>query len=237
MRARTRVGLGLSAACVLGAIVFWASERPTDVCCRPAGPASGPSSLTVPEGSPIDAPAVRSEPITARPETPQPRTGESRWLHPTIRVVGKDDPVTRPYDVISLATLGSFTYEVRKPWSMAAGRSEKGGTSIPRAIRGLSGRRVAVEGFMVPMDYDQSGVGEFILNASFDMCSFGATARLNDWILVRMKDGRRTRFASHFTVWVYGRLEVGETWRGDQVDSLYRIEADFIGVPADMAGG
>jgi hypothetical protein len=69
------------------------------------------------------------------------------------------------------------------------------------------------------------------------MCFFGVPARLNDWVLVRMKDGRRTRFAGHFPIWVYDHLEVGERQRGEQVESLYRLEADFLGIPAETIGG
>jgi hypothetical protein len=146
--------------------------------------------------------------------------------------------VTRPYQETSFEVLSGFDYAGMKPGDMVMDRPKRTGrpADIPRQVRALSGRRVAIEGFVVPLDFDEGGATEFILNASFDMCSFGAIARPNDWILVRMKDGRRTPFAGHLPVWFYGRLEVGEIWREGRLDSLYRMQADFLGVPADMMG-
>jgi hypothetical protein len=213
--------------------------RPGGACCLPNAPLSGGLKLRAPAaGAPIDSAPDASQP---RPEAPseRPRATGSRWLHPTIRVSAQDDEVTRPYQAISFGFLGGFEYQPRKPWELLAESRKAGGkpAEIPRGIRTLSGKRVAIEGFMMPMDYDRSGVAEFILNGRYDMCAFGVPARLNDWVLVRMKEGRRTRFAGHFPVWVYGRLEVGERWSGDQVESLYRLEADFIGVSEETLGG
>ncbi len=237
-----------SALVLLGAAGLYAAAvggsgndpGPKDACCRPNAPVGADGSLRVPApGAPIDSAPDTSRSTPTPPMEPAGSATGSRWLHPTIRVSAKDDEVTRPYEPIAFSFLGGFEYEPLKPWEqLAAGRKLTGNRAaeIPRGIRALSGKRVAIEGFMMPMDYDRSGVSEFILNGSYDMCAFGVPARLNDWVLVRMKDGRRTRFAGHFPVWVYGRLEIGERWRGDQVESLYRLEADFIGVSEELGG-
>lgn len=103
--------------------------------------------------------------------------------------------------------------------------------TIPANVRALSGRRVSVTGFMLPLDFDGDGVTEFILNANYDMCYFGAPTRPNDFIVVRMRDGRRTRFV-HTPVVVFGALEVGEERKGERLVSLYRMTGDAIGVGA-----
>jgi hypothetical protein len=102
---------------------------------------------------------------------------------------------------------------------------------VPAEVSALSGRRVSVSGFMLPLDFDGEGVTEFLLNANYDMCYFGAPTRANDFIVVRMRDGRRTRFV-HTPVIVFGTLEVGEERKGDRVVSLYRMTGDAIGIGA-----
>jgi hypothetical protein len=57
------------------------------------------------------------------------------------------------------------------------------------------------------------------------MCYFGAPVRMNEWILVRMKGGKRAKF-THLALNVKGKLEVGEEMKNGRVASLYRLEAD-----------
>jgi hypothetical protein len=237
------LGVPLAGMAVYGAAAWsrQVREAAPDDCCRPNAPSSAGPTLGPPVGAPLDAAPGERPPATPSPPlADRTSTGRGRWLHPTIRLVGVNDDVVRPYAAVDFDLLGGFDYGPQRPWDLVAERrsaSRERRPEVPASIRALSGRRVVIEGFMMPMDYDRSGVGEFILNGSYDMCAFGVPSRLNDWVLVRMKEGRRTRFAGHFPIWVYGRLDVGERRRGDQVDSLYRLEADFIGVPEGMIGG
>jgi hypothetical protein len=54
---------------------------------------------------------------------------------------------------------------------------------------------------------------------------------MNEWILVRMKGGKRAKF-THLALNVKGRLEVGEQMRNGRVTSLYRLEADSAEIEA-----
>ncbi len=152
---------------------------------------------------------------TFDPETVIPST---RWTEMAAR-----------YQAISFDLLAGFDYGE----SPRSGRDAvaKAPVAIPATITALSGRQVSVSGFMLPLDFDGQGVTEFLLNANYDMCYFGAPTRPNDFIVVRMRDGRRTRFV-HTPVIVFGTLEVGEERRGDRVVSLYRMTGDAIGLGA-----
>jgi hypothetical protein len=230
MKLRRVALLALPAAAVGIVYAIMGGSAPPGACCAPLGPVGGPPRSAPRAGVPLDAPAL------AAPAPPAPST-LSRPA--AIKVVRPDGPDTRGYVPLDFGVLGSFVYETRRPWELLADRGKPEGerrSVIPRGIRRLSGRRVVLEGFMMPLDYDETGVGEFILNGGYDMCAFGAPTRVNEWVLVRMKDGGRTRFSGHFPILVYGRIEVGEVWRGDQLDSLYRLEADFIGIPGAMSG-
>jgi hypothetical protein len=53
--------------------------------------------------------------------------------------------------------------------------------------------------------------------------------RINEWILVTMKGGKRAPF-THLATTVKGKLSVGEQIRNGRVGSLYRLEADVAEV-------
>jgi len=102
--------------------------------------------------------------------------------------------------------------------------------AVPESIRALNGQLVAVDGFMLPLDFAGTGVGQFLLNASYDMCAFGAPSMVNERIDVTMTRQRRTIF-THHAIRVFGRLTVEETFEGDEVVGLYRLDAEAIGPP------
>ncbi|MCC7125703.1 MAG: DUF3299 domain-containing protein [Acidobacteria bacterium] len=128
------------------------------------------------------------------------------------------------YQRVSFNALSNYEYELPdpldpKPVSVA--------NVIPASVKALHGKMVSVDGFMLPLDLNQEGVSLFMLNASIDMCYFGAPVRMNEWILVRMKTGKRAKF-THLGMIVKGRLEVGEEMKNGRVASLYRLEADSV---------
>jgi hypothetical protein len=125
---------------------------------------------------------------------------------------------------LSFAELSSFQY--LEPERLAGVPTTSVREVIPEAIRKLSGQRVAVDGFMLPLDFD-GGVRTFILNASYDMCQYGAPTIMNQRIDVAMTGDRRTIY-THTPIRVYGVLEVGEAYESGELVSIYRMKADAI---------
>jgi hypothetical protein len=101
---------------------------------------------------------------------------------------------------------------------------------VPDEIRRLSGRKVAVDGFMMPLDFVGGAVTRFVLNASYDMCLFGAPSSATERIDVEMARGRTVPF-THRPLRVYGVLDVGAQWEAGRVTSLYRLQAHAVGEP------
>jgi hypothetical protein len=126
------------------------------------------------------------------------------------------------YQPVDFNALGNYDYELPDPLDPSAQQPRN---EIPATVKALNGKQVAIEGFMLPLDLTPAGVTQFLLNASIDMCYFGAPVRMNEWILVTMKDGKRAAF-THLALTVKGRLEVGEVMKNGRVTSLYRIDAD-----------
>jgi hypothetical protein len=125
---------------------------------------------------------------------------------------------------VSFSLLSSFEYfEV----PALAGVVTTGRETIPEEIRKLNGTRVSVDGFMMPLDFDGGGVSLFILNASYDMCQFGAPSLVTQRIDVSMVDGKRTMY-THLPIRVYGTMEVGEEYQRGQLVNIYRLKADGV---------
>jgi hypothetical protein len=136
----------------------------------------------------------------------------------------------REFTPVSFSLLSGFQYGDPASLEGVAG-ARRGRDPIPAEVLALEGRQVAVAGFMLPLDYDGVGVSKFLLNASYDMCYFGAPTRPNDFIVVRMSGGRRTEFV-HTPIVVFGTLKVREEVARGRVVSLYEMEADGVGFGA-----
>jgi hypothetical protein len=125
------------------------------------------------------------------------------------------------YEAVSFSTLSNFEYELPDPLDPSA---KPDLNQVPAPIKALNGKQVSIRGFMLPLDLDNTGVGEFMLNGSLDMCYFGAPVRMNEWVLVRMAGTKKARF-THLPIVVSGKLEVGEQMKNGRVMSLYRMSA------------
>jgi hypothetical protein len=126
------------------------------------------------------------------------------------------------YQEINFTVLSGFDYDLPDPLDPS---TKLNLNQVPAKVKGLHGKKVSVRGFMLPLDIQADGVSLFMLNASFDMCYFGAPVRMNEWIMVRMKPGKKATF-SHLAFRVSGVLEVGEELKNGRVQSLYRMQAD-----------
>lgn len=132
--------------------------------------------------------------------------------------------VARAYEPVTFNALASFSYPDDTPTARDA-------AVIPDQIKRLEGRKVSVMGFMLPLDFDGRGVGEFILNASYDMCYYGAPTTPNQFVAVRMTERRRVPFV-HTPLIVFGTFKIRPERRAGRLVGLYYIDADRIGLGA-----
>lgn len=139
----------------------------------------------------------------------------------TSPAVAQDD-VPKGYLSVGFNILSGYDWEMPDPLDPTAKPPKN---EIPSTVRALDGKQVYLKGFMLPLDLDAHGVTKFMLNASIDMCYFGAPVRLNDWIMITMKPGKKAKF-THLPTGVWGRLEVGEEVKNGRIVSIYRLVAD-----------
>ncbi len=148
-------------------------------------------------------------------------------------LVGKEDArvqeLSRQYESLSFGLLGDYYYYSPDPWE-TPDPSLVRQSRIPDDIRALSGKRVALSGFMMPLDQDPDGATEFVLNGNYDMCGFGGPVSINQWVMVKYAGKGKVPF-THLPLTVFGTLDVGEEKRDGRVYSLYRMKADAVSTP------
>jgi len=106
---------------------------------------------------------------------------------------------------------------------------------IPGFIQNLNDIKVAVVGFLIPLDLDASGrkALSFILAKSQATCCYGIAPKMNEWIYVKMEPGRSTEPVMDVPVTVFGSLEVGEARGKNEGWSLYRMVSSKVTFPKE----
>lgn len=134
------------------------------------------------------------------------------------------------YETVGFGTLAGYRYRDqgnRAGGGTGAAASAPKKDQIPPEIHALKGRKVAVEGYMVPMEVDDNGaVKSFVLVKTQPQCCFGDTQAMNEWIDVKMKGGARAEFSVDRPMTAFGVLDVGEQTEDGFVLSIYRMTAD-----------
>ncbi len=129
---------------------------------------------------------------------------------------------------VSFGHLASFPYLVADPFLGDAEPEVE--NVIPPRIQALNGKHVQVEGFMIPLDFNNDDeVTLFILSAFVDNCCFGKQANVNEWIEVELGDDQGVEFYPDGVVQVRGKLEVGELEDAyGYVSGIYRMRAEEV---------
>ncbi len=96
---------------------------------------------------------------------------------------------------------------------------------IPELVKLLDGQRVAITGFMLPVDFDGGKVRSFLLLQNQMACCFGMTPKENELVYVEMSNGGSTKYMPDWPLTVVGKLEVGKKLL---VNSIYHMEADNV---------
>lgn len=101
---------------------------------------------------------------------------------------------------------------------------------FPDEILALDGQKVAMDGFMLPLDFENKSITAFVLNPYPPGCCFGGTMpRMDEWIEVDLVDEDGCPYYAYRVVRVTGTFEVGEVIDAyGYVTSVYRIHAENV---------
>jgi hypothetical protein len=174
-----------------------ASNSPT------TAPASDPPGVAASAASPSAA-----NPPVASSVVPQdgPPTAEQRKPH--------EPPQPGEIREMAIKELGNFQYD-----------PDKGG-NIPPDVLALSGMKVRLHGFMIPMD-QASSITEFALVPSLFACCFGQPPQIQHTIVVHVPKGKAVSYYADEIV-VEGTLVVQEKKEDGFIVSIFEVNCTSV---------
>ena len=99
---------------------------------------------------------------------------------------------------------------------------------VPKAILEMGGKKIALVGYMIPVDFLQGKTNEFVLTPIIPSCFFCQKPQLNEWIHVTTKGGKRVEYPGDGPIVVHGTLAVGLQVEDGFPVNLYRMEAHGV---------
>jgi hypothetical protein len=149
----------------------------------------------------IAAQAQPQQPVTSTPIDTGPR---------------KPHAAPKPGEELSMTIkeLGNFDYD-----------AEKGG-NIPDDVKALSGSKIKVKGFMVPMDQADS-ITQFALVPSLFGCCYGQPPQIQHTIIVNCPKGKSVSYFPD-EIEVSGKLDVEEKKDDGFIVSIFEIECSSV---------
>ena len=139
------------------------------------------------------------------------------------------------YQYLSFEKLGGYLYEPPDPeGTVEIPGLPKTKNEIPDSIKAFHGKKVHLQGFMVPTRIEKGAVKAFVLCQTLPQCCFGDSLRMNQWIIVKMAGDKSATYVADQAVMVWGKLDVGELIDQGVVLSLYRFEAEQVSGPPEL---
>lgn len=98
---------------------------------------------------------------------------------------------------------------------------------IPDKIRELDGKTVEIRGYMMPTELEGKNVRSFVLVVSQNVCCYGATPDINEYIIVRMT-GKPALLLENMPIRIVGRLHVGDIYDNGYWTGIYAMECSDV---------
>lgn len=101
---------------------------------------------------------------------------------------------------------------------------------IPEQIRELDGQKIAVLGFLIPLEGSMGAMTSFVLVRNMMICCYGVEPKINEWIMAEASDKQKLRFQMNVPVLLRGVLKIDEVIEEGFVVSLFEMEAHDLEV-------
>jgi hypothetical protein len=135
-----------------------------------------------------------------------PATAEKRVPHPT--------PKSGETTELTIKELGNFEYD-----------ADKGG-NIPDDVKAMSGAKLRLRGFMIPMDQADS-ITQFALVPSLFACCFGQPPQIQHTIIVNCPKGKAVSYFPD-EIQVEGTLKVNEKKEDGFIVSIFEMDCQSV---------
>jgi hypothetical protein len=153
--------------------------------------------------------------------------------NPTKNSEGR--PKTAGPNPAGFETLSAFKFTTTDEMVLGMGdaltTSQEIAAQIPRSVKVLNEKEVAITGFMLPVKVNAGKVSEFLLLKNQSMCCYGATPALNEYVSVRLA-GSGVPVIMDQLITVSGTLHVGEMRDHRFLTGIYRLDGDKVESPA-----
>jgi len=206
-----------------------------------------------PAATPPPPPEVRGQKIsslTAEPSAPAPTNQAATPSAAKPEAAATNAPATpaavakagsQPaegeggYAAVGFDKLASFNYEMPDesggptPPETAA----KAKDQIPKEIRAFNRKKIALQGFMLPLKVENGFITELLIMRDQSMCCYGTVPRINEWVSVRMTT-KGVKPIMDQTVTMYGVLKVGEIRENGYLVGIYEMDGERMAAPLDL---
>ena len=138
---------------------------------------------------------------------------------------------TETYQLLTFNMLTSYPF--REPnWAKmedpAYIASLKLDEQIAPQIQAMNGKKVEIEGFMLPLDMPDGNLRTFMLLKDQMACCFGNIPRLNEWVYVRVPKKKKVGIHQDVPITLIGTLRVGAKFEREVLTGIYHLELDRI---------
>ena len=100
-----------------------------------------------------------------------------------------------------------------------------GNEQIPAQVKGWSGKKAIVTGFMLPVKMDGGLVTEFLLVKDPMLCCYGVMPNMNEWVVVRMVKGG-VKPMMDVPLSFLGELKVGAMYENGYMTGVYLLNGE-----------
>ena len=155
---------------------------------------------------------------------------------PPTAIVSRE-PVTTKVDGESVYTLGfeklsAFPYTIvdagtgATPEQIAEAQKRD---QVPDWIRLYDGKRVALTGYMMPLQVENGRSKKFVMMKDVTTCCYGAVPSMNDYVVVTMK-GEGIVGVQDVPVVLVGMFRIEEKYEGGYITALFSMDGEkFLG--------
>jgi hypothetical protein len=132
---------------------------------------------------------------------------------------------------INFSALSGFDFSLRKEFTEGsadpAQTAAQARAQIPQSVQSLDGKKVVIQGFLLPVKMDDGLAVEFLLMRNQSMCCYGVPPKINEWITVRMS-GKGVKAIMDQPIAVVGVLHVAPALENGCLTGIYDMDADKV---------
>ena len=131
------------------------------------------------------------------------------------------------YTVIGFDRLSSFIYEVPDdPIIEPKAKAIFDKNEIPKTVTKYNKQKVAIKGYMLPLRVQDGRITELLILR--DQNRYDRMPRTNEWVSVRMPEGKGVKPVLNVPVTIFGALKVGEVLENGRLVSIYEMDGERL---------